>query len=176
MVQGHSTRTRRTDFLHNGAEFLQICKETEITSRETFNEEFQQLINVIPVPPVDNDERMATYRKAVEWMQKLYDKRERWAARWTWAHHSAGKVAAVTRDGRDCGLGKLPWREGAVGRAAAVTDAGTWAHHRAGKVAVVTRDGRDCGLGKLPWREGAVGRAAAVTDEGAAPPEGKCCR
>lgn len=73
--------------IHNMA---QVCKETDMKSQETFDAEFQQMISLIPVPQPDNQDKVANYKKAMEWLNKLYEKRKQWAARWTWQHHSAG--------------------------------------------------------------------------------------
>ena len=72
--------------------FWQICKETDLLSREKFDLEFQQLRDLIPTPPKNDVSKVAVYEKAMDWLQKLYDKRAQWAARWTWQHHSAGKL------------------------------------------------------------------------------------
>ena len=73
----------------------QVCKESDLTSREIFDVEFQQLVSLVPAPPSDNQEKIANYKKAMEWFNKLYQKRERWAARWTWEHHSAGRCGPI---------------------------------------------------------------------------------
>ena len=73
----------------------QVCKETDKTSRETFHTEFEQMRALIPVPPLDDKEKVANYGKAMEWLNKLYGKREQWAARWTWEHHTAGESEQI---------------------------------------------------------------------------------
>lgn len=71
----------------------QICKETDYFSRESFDAEFQELIDLLPKP--DDDQKNETYNKAIVWLRKLSDKRERWAARWTWQHHNSGGAYLV---------------------------------------------------------------------------------
>ena len=73
--------------------FWKICKETDLLSRETFDGDFKQLVDMIPVPQADAEiEKKAAYQKALLWLQKLSDRKTQWAARWTWQHHSAGNV------------------------------------------------------------------------------------
>lgn len=70
----------------------QICKETDFFSRTKFDAEFKELIDSLPKPPEDNQSKHEEYQKSVKWLQKLYDKREQWAARWTWEYHTAGMI------------------------------------------------------------------------------------
>ena len=53
-----------------------ICKETSALSLNTFDREW--------------DELMKARQKALKWLQGLKDKRERWAARYTWRYFTAG--------------------------------------------------------------------------------------
>lgn len=71
--------------------YWQLCKETDFLSRDTFQVEFQQLIGLLPLPQANDVQKSNSYHKAVEWLMTLYDKREQWAARWTWQHHTAGE-------------------------------------------------------------------------------------
>ena len=72
--------------------FWDICKQSDILSRDTFDAEFRELVNLVPVPAQDHPEKLAKYNTAVEWFGKLSDKRQRWAARWTWQYFTAGKA------------------------------------------------------------------------------------
>ena len=60
-----------------------LAKNSDSRSRVTFDRNWRALVGMLPTT---SDGESA----AVDWMAGLYEKREKWAAAWTWAHWSAG--------------------------------------------------------------------------------------
>ena len=61
-----------------------ICKETDLLSRSMFDKEWAELLAILP--PSNSEGRA----KALVWLEGLKDRKEQWAARWTWEHFTAG--------------------------------------------------------------------------------------
>ena len=65
--------------------FWQICKNSDLLSRDTFEADFKQLIDLIPLPDVTaGSEKHLAYQNALKWLKKLSDRKMQWAARYTW--------------------------------------------------------------------------------------------
>ena len=62
-----------------------IAQETDINTRDTFDSEFDELLTKL-----DACRDTPAVRAAKAWLLGLKDIREKWAARWTWEHFTAG--------------------------------------------------------------------------------------
>lgn len=70
--------------------YWQICKEPDVHTRMKFDSEFAELVALIPKPnPTDIDNKKK-YEMAMEWLDGLKNKKEKWAARWCWQHMTVG--------------------------------------------------------------------------------------
>ena len=69
-----------------------ICKNSDILSVEKFDEEWQRLQDMVPLPPKEEHEKYAKYETAMTWLKKCYDNRMQWAARWCWSSMTAGAI------------------------------------------------------------------------------------
>ena len=67
-----------------------ICKTSDLLSINTFEQEWKELQDTIPVPPMEPHEKYERYKTAMAWLDKCAGKREMWAARWTWRHMTVG--------------------------------------------------------------------------------------
>mmetsp|Transcript_5427 Transcript_5427/g.13778 ORF Transcript_5427/g.13778 Transcript_5427/m.13778 type:complete len:479 (+) Transcript_5427:1167-2603(+) len=65
-----------------------LAKDSDARSQITFAGKFRKLVDMLP--EVDDDASSQKGVSTAEWMKGLYEKREQWAAAWTWAHWSAG--------------------------------------------------------------------------------------
>ena len=64
------------------------CKKQDYYSRDNFDEEWKHLLSLIDLRKNVTNEK--TYNSAQKFMKSLYDKRQQWAARWTWQHLTLG--------------------------------------------------------------------------------------
>jgi hypothetical protein len=67
-----------------------ICKAADLTCLETFDSEWTELLGLLPSLPTDDEDAARKRSVALEWLDKLKEKKVQWAARWTWAHCTAG--------------------------------------------------------------------------------------
>ncbi len=70
-----------------------IAKETDILSVDSFDREFQELVDLVKTAAGDNvaPDRSKKVSNALAWLQDtLYAKRMKWAYRYTWQVFTAG--------------------------------------------------------------------------------------
>lgn len=67
-----------------------ICKDSSLLSQQTFDNEWDELIQILPTIPEDKPDSLKSRQKALAWLETLKDKKERWAARYTWQFFTAG--------------------------------------------------------------------------------------
>jgi hypothetical protein len=84
--------TTKDQFAAIRKEWWKICKNSELLSRNTFDQEWEYLVSIIPLPSTDNADKMQKYKTAMTWLDKCKERRKRWAARWTWQHMTVGNT------------------------------------------------------------------------------------
>ena len=71
--------------------FWQICKQSDLLSRNTFEADFKELVDLIPLPDAGASlEKQTPYHNSLKWLKGLSDRKMQRAARYTWQHFSAG--------------------------------------------------------------------------------------
>ena len=76
-----------------------ICKETSFDSRATFDAEWEELTSLLPSVDPSNQAATKTRDNSLKWLDSLKDKKEKWAARWTWATFTAGVHSMTAHKG-----------------------------------------------------------------------------
>lgn len=67
-----------------------ICLQTEEQSHDTFTDEWRALLALLPEAPAEDAPTRKQHDDALKWLERLGNKREQWAARWTWAAATFG--------------------------------------------------------------------------------------
>lgn len=82
--------TGKAQFIVIQREWWRICKETDLISRASFDTEWDSLVALVPKPLDGDDEKLRRYDVAMKWFAKIKERKEQWAARWTWSHLTLG--------------------------------------------------------------------------------------
>ena len=62
-----------------------ICKRQDLHSIESFDREWDELLGIVNNSNLNG--------QSIPWLQSLYDKRRKWAVRWTWQFHTRGIIS-----------------------------------------------------------------------------------
>lgn len=78
-------------WLRQNGRFWHIAKETDVRSRDTFDAEFDPLIEALADLDIEPDtDKWKKRESAIAWLESLRTRRERWAYRFTWSEQTLG--------------------------------------------------------------------------------------
>ena len=86
------------------SKFWALAKESDSEKKELFEEEFQELFDIVKEAGSGTPE---TLRKATEFLERLLDKKEQWAYRFCMAHFSAGVHSTARAEGKNSKVSRL---------------------------------------------------------------------